>query len=409
MTTISDNSDYPSRTPRDKSKTVVRARWWLRYVKAKLAWNRLYRAMSYLRSALWLVPIISIVLVAAVMPALRLLDGALPDWNVLGLAQEGEQAMSQTVITLSLSFLVFTFGSLLVAIQIAGGQLTPRIIATTLLRDNVVRYSVGLFVFTLVFAVSALNRLGTASGFQLVTFVISLLGVACMATFLFLIDYAARLLRPVSVVARVANEGLAVIESVYPLQKPAIIIIAIAAAFAANALAQTTVVTRTEPGKAGVEQTIDVTAMIMGIDRTTRDITLRGPKGNWIVVTAGPEVKNFDQMNVGDQVHARYIEALVLELKKGNDLAVTRTDEASAKGAMPGAQPHGVAGRRITVVADVVAVNRATQTVTLRGPQLTVDVKVTDPDQLRRIKKGDQVYATYTQALAMVVEAAPKK
>lgn len=53
--------------------------------------------------------------------------------------------------------------------------------------------------------------------------------------------------------------------------------------------------------------------------------------------------------------------------------------------------------------------NRATQTVTLKGPQLTVDVKVTDPDQLRRIKKGDQVYATYTQALAMVVEPSPKK
>ena len=50
-------------------------------------------------------------------------------------------------IAMTLSFLVFTFGSLLVAIQIAGGQLTPRIIATTLLRDNVVRYAVGLFSF----------------------------------------------------------------------------------------------------------------------------------------------------------------------------------------------------------------------------------------------------------------------
>ena len=66
--------------------------------------------------------------------------------------------MYQTVITLSLSFLVFTFGSLLVAIQIAGGQLTPRVIATTLLRDNVVRLSVGLFVFTLLLAVTGLNR-----------------------------------------------------------------------------------------------------------------------------------------------------------------------------------------------------------------------------------------------------------
>ena len=75
-----------------------------------------------------------------------------------GLEPAGATALYQTVITLTLSFLVFTFGSLLVAIQVAGGQLTPRIIATTLLRNNVVRYSVGLFVFTLVFAVGALNR-----------------------------------------------------------------------------------------------------------------------------------------------------------------------------------------------------------------------------------------------------------
>ncbi len=193
------------------------------------------------------------------------------------------------------------------------------------------------------------------------------------------------------------------------MNRPAIIIIAIAAAFAVNAPAQTNVVTSSQPGKASVERTVDLTATIIAIDKTTRDITLKGPKGNWVVVTAGPEVKNFDQMNAGDKVHARYIEALVLELKKGSDLAVTRTDEASAKGAMPGAQPHGVAGRRITVVADVVAVDRAAQTVTLQGPQLTTVVKVADPEQLRRIKKGDQVYAVYTQALAMVVESIPKK
>ena len=195
------------------------------------------------------------------------------------------------------------------------------------------------------------------------------------------------------------------------MKKPAIIIIAIAAAFAVNALAQTqtTTVTKSEPRKASVDQTVDFTATVIGIDKTTRDITLKGPKGNWVVVTAGPEVKNFDQLNVGDKVHTRYNEALVLELKKGNDLAVTRTDEKSAVGAMPGAQPAGVAGRRITVVADVVAVNRETQTVTLQGPRLTAEVKVADPDQFRRIKKGDQVYATYTQALAMVVEPSPKK
>jgi uncharacterized membrane protein len=187
----------------------------LRYLKTRLAWNRLYRVVSYLRSALWVVPFVALVFVAITMPAARLL-GAWFDWNLLGLTREGEQALFQTVITLTLSFMVFTFGSLLVAIQIAGGQLTPRIIATTLLRDNVVRYSVGLFAFTLVFTVSALNRLDMGA-LHLVALVIALLGIACMATFLFLIDYAARLLRPVSVVARVGDEGLEVIKSVYPL------------------------------------------------------------------------------------------------------------------------------------------------------------------------------------------------
>ncbi len=192
----------------------VIGRFHQRYIRSRVTWNRTYRATSYLKSALWTVPIIAIVIELLVAPFLHALDAWL-HWRLAGLAITGAQAMYQTVITLTLSFLVFTFGSLLVAIQIAGGQLTPRIIATTLLRDNVVRYSVGLFVFTLVFAVGALNR-QDESVHELVALLTAMLGVACIADFLFLIDYAARLLRPVSVVARIGEEGLAVIESVYP-------------------------------------------------------------------------------------------------------------------------------------------------------------------------------------------------
>jgi hypothetical protein len=127
------------------------------------------------------------------MPILHRIDAWLD--GKLRLAVSGAQAMYQTIITLSLSFLVFTFGSLLVAIQIAGGQLTPRIIATT--AATTVRYSVGLFVFTLVLAVGALNRLEEPVR-QFIALVVAVFGVACIADFLFLIDYAARLLRPVA-------------------------------------------------------------------------------------------------------------------------------------------------------------------------------------------------------------------
>ena len=184
------------------------------YARSQVTWNRLYRATSYVRSALWVVPIVSILLVLALAPVLRWLDTWL-EWRTFGLSMSGAQSLYQTVISFTLSFLVFTFSSLLVAIQIAGGQLTPRIIATTLLRDNVVRYSVGLFVFTLLFAVMAMNRLQTVVH-DIVAFLTALLGIACMATFLFLIDYAARLLRPVSILARIGDEGLTVIGTVYP-------------------------------------------------------------------------------------------------------------------------------------------------------------------------------------------------
>jgi uncharacterized membrane protein len=192
------------------------ARWRAeQYIGSKVAWNRLYRAVSYVRSSLWIVPFLAIVLVLMIVPVLRLLDAWL-GWRLVGLGVPGAQALYESVITLALSFMVFTFGSLLVAIQIASGQLTPRIIATTLLRDNVVRFSVGLFVFSLVFAIMALNRLEN-SVHEIVALLTALLGIACMAAFLFLIDYAARLLRPVSILARIGNEGLAVIKSVYPL------------------------------------------------------------------------------------------------------------------------------------------------------------------------------------------------
>ena len=179
-----------------------------------MSWKLRNRIRSYLRSSLWIIPVFAGMaerIFRAIVEAIEAHTG----WAWFDLGIEGAKALCSTVITLSLSFVVFTFGSLLVAIQVASGQYTPRVIATTLLRDNVIRYTVALFVFTLLFAVRAVNRLeGNVP--QLFLCMVALLGLICLAAFLFLIDYAARLLRPVSLVKRVGDEGLRVIESVYP-------------------------------------------------------------------------------------------------------------------------------------------------------------------------------------------------
>jgi uncharacterized membrane protein len=86
------------------------------------------------------------------------------------------------------------------------------------LSNNIVRYTVGLFIFTLLFAIGAQNRLETTV-YQLPLFVAAVLASLCFAAFLFLIDYASRLLRPISILTQVANDGLSVIENVLPLSK----------------------------------------------------------------------------------------------------------------------------------------------------------------------------------------------
>jgi uncharacterized membrane protein len=184
-------------------------------------WNRLYALKSYLGGAIWPVPLVALLVYQLFYISVHALNtwltgiGVIENTAFLALAPNGARAMLGTVVTANLSFLVFTFSSLLVAIQVAGGQYTPRIIATTLLRDNVIRFTVGSFVFTIGFAQRVLSRMDDTVQ-QLDTFIGAILGVLSVMVFLFLIDYAARLLRPVSLVARVGEFGIEVIRSVYP-------------------------------------------------------------------------------------------------------------------------------------------------------------------------------------------------
>ncbi len=192
--------------------------------KFSMAWNRRYSIMSYARSSLWIVPVLA--LVASVI--LKRLFEHLGIWMVsqgfydlktgfYALNASEAHLVLDRIFTISLSCLVFTFGSLLVAIQVAGGQYTPRIIATTLLRDNVIRWIVGLFILTMLWVNRTMLQLGTMTDVpQFQVFLCIILGLFTIVAFIVLIDYSAKLLRPVSLVKRVGEQGLEVIENVYP-------------------------------------------------------------------------------------------------------------------------------------------------------------------------------------------------
>lgn len=180
-----------------------------------MSWSKLYALKSYMRASLWIIPFLALIAQQAFFRAVLTSEKWIPWVPPWPLGVDGTVAAMQAIVSLALSFLVFTFGSLLVAIQIASGQLTPRIIATTLLRDNVIRFTVGLFIFTLLFAIGAISRVNASAPASIV-WISAALGVLSLAAFLYLIDYSARLLRPISIIHSVAEQGFTVIENVYP-------------------------------------------------------------------------------------------------------------------------------------------------------------------------------------------------
>jgi outer membrane protein len=164
----------------------------------------------------------------------------------------------------------------------------------------------------------------------------------------------------------------------------------------------------TGPGTVTAARVLTVTATLTAIDMTTRQVTLRRPDGSTFLVVADERARNLPQLRVGDTVTVDYYDRLTLDLKKGGTgEAAVRTDSVSGSRAELGQRPGGSATRETVIVADVIAVNPAGQTISLRGPGgRVVDLPVKDPEQFKRIAVGDQVQATYVEAAALSITPA---
>ena len=190
---------------------------------------------------------------------------------------------------------------------------------------------------------------------------------------------------------------------------------ALASTWALSAAAQKPDVTggavvASEPGKAAVARNIKLTAQVVAIDKATRTVSLKGPKGNVVDVVAGDEVKNFDQIKIGDFLVVNYVQALGLELQKTKTGQSGITTQSAAVTAKPGERPAAAAGHQVTAIAKVTAVDKKAKTISLKGPRgNTVVFDVQNPDQFKVVKVGDEVLVTYTEAMALSIEAAPKK
>ena len=154
-------------------------------------------------------------------------------------------------------------------------------------------------------------------------------------------------------------------------------------------------------------RTTTATATVTAVDLGTRMVTLRDVDGRSLTVQAGDQVRNLAQVQVGDRVKVEYTEAIVVDVVKADGSSPDAAAAAGAARAPLGDKPAGAVAQVTTVSASIMAIDRQTNRVTLRGPAGNDRViQVKDPKKLENVAVGDMVYATYTESLAISVEQA---
>ena len=156
----------------------------------------------------------------------------------------------------------------------------------------------------------------------------------------------------------------------------------------------------------GVANAVELQGVVTSIDAANRMIEIKGGTGREYLVEVGSDVKSFNQIKVNDIVTVSMLEAVALELKKSSSGFREKTEKTEVTKAPAGSKPEAQILRRVTVVADIIAIDLAKQQVSLRGPKRIIDLVVTDASKLANLKVGDQVEATYATGIAISVTAA---
>ncbi len=179
-----------------------------------MKWLPAYRARQFVRHSIWILPVLGMLAALVSIRVLIRIDQRV-HWES-GFDAESARSLLSTLASSVFTLVVFVSSALLLAVQLASSQLSPRIIAIVF-RDPVTKYSLTAFVFTFTLSLALLIRIG--SSVPVITGSVAAYSfMGSLVIFLFLIDHLGKALRPSGVLRSVATLGREVIESVYPRQ-----------------------------------------------------------------------------------------------------------------------------------------------------------------------------------------------
>jgi Cu/Ag efflux protein CusF len=151
------------------------------------------------------------------------------------------------------------------------------------------------------------------------------------------------------------------------------------------------------------QNTVTAVVTIKAIDPATRSVTLQSANGDEDTFTAGPEVKRFNELKVGDKIRATYAEALVFQVRKPGTPSTQSTDTLAAGRLKE--TPGGAVGVQQTRTVTVKAVDMNVPSITVVTEDgRTMTRKIAEKKNLEGVSPGDRIEITYSQAVVLNAE-----
>ena len=146
------------------------------------------------------------------------------------------------------------------------------------------------------------------------------------------------------------------------------------------------------------------TGTIEAIEAGSRTVTIKKADGTYVSAVAGPDIKRFAELKIGDKVNARFYETVVIRLKKPGEPDV----DTAGKAATPSdtVLPGGTKAKQRTITATITNIDMNAPAITFSGPNgWKYTSRVQDKEALAKVKVGDKVDIVWTEAVLMSVEA----
>jgi Cu/Ag efflux protein CusF len=151
-------------------------------------------------------------------------------------------------------------------------------------------------------------------------------------------------------------------------------------------------------------KTETMTVSVEGIERSSREVTVKKPDGTFDVLYMPEGMQRFDTLKIGDKITAKYYETLVVRLAAPGSAPIDTTAAAVTRNAD---KSGGTGAHQRTITATITQIDPKAPSITVSGPNGWVySRRVKDTALLAKYKVGDKLDITWTDALVLSIETA---